>query len=251
MIKSPNCFVYRYGFQVKLDGSEQEIENAILQHAATFRTRFHEIWSSHLCDVKGCGTWLVCDGGLKPHRVVCSARYSGIRSYKHSNMKTVTGCTRKPAKDKKFCPDHVDGQEGPVVLAEHLSAETKRSLRKKQSPDYPQDNLFFVRAILKIENDNFLVQWVNTLAEEATWEPRKAIPKFIVEWYEEDHLRLGSEIPSPKIKWSKEAGKGQIYYFLSWGKGGTMVAQEEFQESIFDMDSESFIPESTCNTRKV
>ena len=30
-----------------------------------------------------------------------------------------------------------------------------------------------------------------------------------------------------------------------------MVAQEEFKESIFDMDLETLIPESTCNTRKV
>ena len=192
-----------------MDGSEQEIENAVLQNEGAFKTRFHEIWSSHSCDVLGCGTWLVCDGGMKPHRIVCAARYSGIRSYKHSNMKTVTGCTRKPAKDKKFCPEHSNGQEGPVVLAENLSSETKRTLRKKQTPDYPQDNIFFVRAILKMNGDIFLVQWVNTPMDDATWEPRSSLPKFIVEWYEEDNSRLGSDIPAPRVKWSK------VYYLMT------------------------------------
>ena len=91
----------RYGLKVKLDGSEKEIENAILQHSPEFKKIFRITWGTHRCEVAGCGTWLICDGGMKPHRIVCSARYSGIRSYKHTNIRTVTGCTRKPAKDQK------------------------------------------------------------------------------------------------------------------------------------------------------
>ena len=32
------------------------------------RTKFRDIWSQHQCEVKGCGKWLVCDGGMKPNR---------------------------------------------------------------------------------------------------------------------------------------------------------------------------------------
>ena len=192
----------RYGFKVKLDGTEKEIENAILKHATTFKKKFTEIWSAHKCDVTGCGTWLVCDGGLKPHRTVCAARYSGIRSYKHTNVKTVTGCTKKPAKDKQFCREHKN-EEGPVILAEKLSKETKDKLRKRQSLNYPQDNIFFVRALIEVKGNKYLVRWANFPEEEATWEPRKSIPSFILSWYDEDLTRLGSDIPSPKIKWTK------------------------------------------------
>ena len=118
------------------DGSEKEIENAILQHSPEYKIRFIITWGLHTCEVAGCGTWLICDGGMKPHRIVCAARYSGIRSYTHTNIKTVTGCTKKPAKDQKFCPDHT-GQEGPVVLAENLSRNstcTEKEANCKLSP---------------------------------------------------------------------------------------------------------------------
>lgn len=32
------------------------------------RSQFHAIWGSHKCEVKGCGLWLTCDGGMKPRR---------------------------------------------------------------------------------------------------------------------------------------------------------------------------------------
>ena len=32
------------------------------------RSQFHAIWGSHKCEVKGCGEWLTCDGGMKPRR---------------------------------------------------------------------------------------------------------------------------------------------------------------------------------------
>ena len=89
------------------------------------------------------------------------------------------------------------------MLAEALSANTKKMLRKKQSLHYPQDNIFFVRALLKADGTNFLVRWANFPVEEATWEQRDALPGFIVGWYEEDLSRLGHDIPPPTIKWSK------------------------------------------------
>ena len=76
------------------------------------RSQFHAIWGSHKCEVKGCGQWLTCDGGMKPRRYlnciycneivfffsnVCAARYSGVKTYKHSATRVVSGCTQKPS----------------------------------------------------------------------------------------------------------------------------------------------------------
>ena len=85
--------------------------------------------------------WLTCDGGMKPHRNVCTARYSGVIIYKHSNTQIVSGCTKKPSPGSQFCPDHKK-DTGPVVLSEQLSKETKSKLRQTRSLNYPQDNIF-------------------------------------------------------------------------------------------------------------
>ena len=90
-----------------------------------------------------------------------------------------------------------------VILAEKLLKETKDKLRKRQSLNYPQDNIFFVRALLEVKGNKYLVRWANFPEDEATWEPRKSIPSFILSWYDEDPTRLGSDIPPPKIKWTK------------------------------------------------
>ena len=60
----------RWGYNVVLDSSEKEIDNAILNHEHLYKTHFRNHWSSHQCDANGCGKWLICDGGMKPHRMV-------------------------------------------------------------------------------------------------------------------------------------------------------------------------------------
>ena len=97
-------------------------------------------------------------------------------------------------------------------MAEKLSTETKQKLRSKQSLHYPQDNIFFVRALLDVkQKGKYLVRWANFPVEEATWEPKSAIPAFIIKWYEEDPTRLGSEIPAPTIKWTKVFKKSRMW----------------------------------------
>lgn len=102
---------------------------------------------------------------------VCAARYSGVVTFKHSKVRVVSGCTQKPSpgsqvtrvqwsvhfdvcvykvfqnsdfcllkiyKSFQFCPDHKD-DTGPVVLAEHLSNETRAKLKASRSQkDYAQ-----------------------------------------------------------------------------------------------------------------
>lgn len=93
--------------------------------------------------------------------------------------------------------------------------------------------------------------------------------KSSVDWYEADLSRLGTDLPPPRIKWTKvfhkiylqpislilfikEAGKGEKFHFLSWGEpgAGSWVSEDQLKENIFDLDTEAFIPESKCNTRK-
>ena len=58
----------RWGYELKLDGSEFEVDNAILNNCNKYKTYFRNHWSKHKCEEKGCGEVLVCDGGMKPHR---------------------------------------------------------------------------------------------------------------------------------------------------------------------------------------
>ena len=50
----------------------------------------------------------------------------------------------------------------------------------------------------------------------------------------------------------QEAGPGEEFLFLSWGNhgSGSWVEEKEFEDSIFDLDFATSIPESSCNTRK-
>ena len=195
---------------------------------------------------------LVCDGGMTPHRMVCAARYSGIRTYKESNVKTVVGCRNKPGTNSPFCKEHQNGNQGPVVLAENLSRETRQSLRKGQPSSFPQDNVFFVKSLLKYrtEDDSFLVQWAKDTNDSTSWVSAKNLPQFITDWYHADMARLGLDIPKPKIKWTKEGGSGEMFHFLSWGRTGTWVSDDELTDSIFNLEFATSIPESSCNTRK-
>ena len=83
----------------------------------------------------------------------------------------------------QFCPDHKD-DTGPVVLAEHLSAETKAKLQSSRSlKNYAQgvkqialwdvlnplipDNIFFIRSLVKYDRqtDMFLVRLLKSLED--------------------------------------------------------------------------------------
>ena len=50
----------------------------------------------------------------------------------------------------QFCAEH-DGNEGPVILSEKLSRETREKLRKRQSQNYPQG--FHMQYVLLMLNN--------------------------------------------------------------------------------------------------
>ena len=56
---------------------DEDIDSAILKHQE-FQVCFRQRWFNHRCDVLGFGTVLTLDGGLKPHRMLCGAKLSGL-----------------------------------------------------------------------------------------------------------------------------------------------------------------------------
>ena len=79
--------------------------------------------------------------------------------------------------------------------------------------------------------DEFLVEWYGFPKEEATWEKSKNIPNFILkvvnisgllkvdilyfQFYLDDPRHFGQKLTNSKIKHSKNAGLGVLFYYLS------------------------------------
>ena len=78
----------RQGRNVAIKG---DLESTILDNIPSMRRSYGYSWSSHLCDVKGCESTLVLDGGMKPHRSVCADTLSGVTEYQVTGTKVVTG----------------------------------------------------------------------------------------------------------------------------------------------------------------
>jgi hypothetical protein len=88
-----------------------------------------EYWTrEHKCDAAGCGTCLVIDGGMKPHRKVCAAKMSGVKVFESSGVKIITGCTKIPGPKHKFCKDHIN-EETPCILGNLVQKSTRESLK--------------------------------------------------------------------------------------------------------------------------
>ena len=135
----------------------------------------------HRCEVEGCGWCITIDGGLKPHRMLCGAKLSGIRIFPNAGIKIFTGCTRHPGPKSKYCLEH-ESEESPVIHVEKVSAKTKEALRNTRtgSKNYDgaaQDDFFIVESLLSFREGEVEVKWVGF--EKTTWEPEASIPGFL------------------------------------------------------------------------
>ena len=77
-------------FKFKEEGGEKMkwIDRALEQYHFMLRDYFRIYWTSqHRCEVEGCMWSFVSDGGMKIHRKLCAAKFSGIRELKHSNVR--------------------------------------------------------------------------------------------------------------------------------------------------------------------
>ena len=82
------------------------------------------------------------------------------------------------------------------------------------------------------KSDMFLVRWAKFPDDAMTWEPRKSLPVFVISWYEKDQTRFGSVIPAPRVKDTKEVGRGRRMAVLEWEDSAGPVDSEHFQGSM-------------------
>ena len=145
-------------FKFKEEGGDEMkwIDRALETYHSRLRDFFRIYWTSqHKCDKEGCMWAFVSDGGMKVHRKLCAAKFSGVRELKHSNVKVLTGCTKIAPPNSLFCKLH-QNQPTPVIPSAKVSKKTKESLaqfRKKSQKAGQQlsnDNLFIVESVLKI-----------------------------------------------------------------------------------------------------
>ena len=265
-------------FKFKEDGGDSMkwIDRALESYHFRLRDFFRIYWTSqHKCETEGCMWAFVSDGGMKIHRKLCAAKFSGVRELKHSNVKVLTGCTKIAPPNSLFCKIH-QNQPTPVIPSANVSKKTKESLaqsRKKSQKTGQQlsnDNLFIVESVLKFrlsktKADNkssgkrrssivppqreFLIKWASFDEKEATWEPAKNIPVFLQKFYLKSE-NLGKPLPQPHIKHTKTFKTGEKVHLLCWGDG--KHSEEWVADSLFDLDNDSMIPQnSLCNTRKI
>jgi hypothetical protein len=162
--------------------TDSDIGDTILKHKTDMQNIFREKWAVyHRCSVPGCGWCITIDGGLKPHRMLCGAKLSGIRIFPKAGTQIFTGCTRHPGPKSKYCPEH-EKEESPVIHADKLSSRSKQALRNHRSStksfeDVAQDDFFIVESILQFKKAEVKVKWVGF--PEPTWEPQEGIPGFL------------------------------------------------------------------------
>ena len=126
-------FIQRAGikpeFKFKEEGGDQQkwIDRALETYHFRLRDFFRIYWTSqHKCEVEGCMWSFVSDGGMKVHRKLCAAKFSGVRELKHSNVKVLTGCTKIAPPNSLFCKIH-QNQPTPVLPSAQVSKKTKES----------------------------------------------------------------------------------------------------------------------------
>ena len=239
----------------------RSLEEAILEQKSALHDSFRRYWSTqHTCDVRGCGEVLTIDGGCKPHRKLCGSKLSGVREFKSTGLKIVTGCTSIPAPTSKFCNTHV-ASPSPALLSEQVSKSTRNSLRdhrtaNSNTTEAPQDSIYVIETILATKIDDgikmFNVKWLGFPPDASTWEPENSIPKFIQLYYQEK-TNFGKSLPNPRLKNVKKAGSS-LYHYLTWdGESdvGTWVHEDFFKLLGEDGEIVTALEEDkSCNTRK-
>ena len=236
----------RYGIKLKFD--TQDIDKSIGNHFDELHNLINVKWKDHHCDVNGCRSVLVIDGGLKPQRKVCAARTAAMFQHKHSGVQTLIGCTNIPSPGQQFCSLHLDA-EVPSVPFQKLSREnvnTLRKTRKQVKNEKIEEDVFTIKAIHKTKSSKngplFLVQWQGY--EVMTWEPEKNIPQFIIKYYEKNG---SADIPKPRIKSTKNVGSGK-HYLLTWDSSDE--PDYYVPESDFIISPEEEVRMTSCNTKK-
>ena len=100
-----------YQINPKLKTDKNCIDEALLENQPKLRKVFSNIWSGkHECAFEDCESMMITDGNMKINRKVCSAKFSVVRKFEHSNKTVLTGCTAMPSPDSPFCAEHVKSE---------------------------------------------------------------------------------------------------------------------------------------------
>ena len=250
----------RYGLSPIISGG---IDETILKNRIAIRDKFRKIWSvDHCCDVTGCESVIIIDGGMKPTRSLCAAKLNGLKEFSKSGMVVVCGCQKAPLPSSKYCGEHV-GMATPAMTSDQVSTSTRMSLRNHRTmtstfKETPQDNIYVIETVLEKKQEQsqiiWKVKWLGFPHEQSTWEPADNIQPWILAYYEGHPERLGMPLPEPKIKYSKRAGD-EVYHYLSW-EGGEDHASRWVGQSFFTLASEDgeivsqLEEDRSCNTKK-
>ena len=95
--------------------------------------------------------------------------------------KSVRKSKRELKAPKKFSPDE----------------KSKKKKPSKKEEEESDDDVYIIEALVDQREGKYLVKWLNYPSEENTWEPKSAIPRFILKFYEQDPSRLG--MPAPDV----------------------------------------------------
>ena len=87
---------------------------------------------------------------------------------------------------KKFSPEEIPKKKKPPKKQE-----------EEEEEDEEDDDVYIIEALIDKKDGKYLVKWLNYPSEENTWEPKSAIPRFILKFYEQDSSRLG--MPAPDV----------------------------------------------------
>ena len=217
------------------------IDRTLIENLDKIHAHIEKTWVFHCCEKPGCGSILVCDGGMKPQRRICASRLSGIRRFKSTPGEVLTGCTKMPAHKQKFCSDCLNSV--PSISTSILPKSIKKLLNVgvKGSEKVLNFEGLTGKRVFR-QNTQFKVKFQGK--EEEIWLNEKFIPEFLRQYFDSTG---STDVPNPKITSRKKIRDGEEIR-LGWN----VPDGEEYPISNEAANPESVYQklESSCNTKK-
>ena len=111
--------------------------------------------------------------------------------------------TRKSQRDpkpKRFYDDiHSKNSRSKDTKKKRLRADSAHKRQPATTTKEPKNKevTYIIESLVEKNGGKYLVKWENYPSSQNTWEPKSALPKFIVKFYEQDLSRLG--MPAPDV----------------------------------------------------
>ena len=146
---------------------------------------------------------------------------------KKSSRSSILSKSSDTPKSKRSSTAKVDTPRSSKKESREPPAKTKTPKPKERS----KNEVYIIESLLKKEANKYLVKWENFPSSQNTWEPKSAIPKFILDYYNEDPSRLGKKAPPEPSEEEEEEEeeeyevetvlkkrhrKGKPEYFVKW-----------------------------------